>query len=122
MSETPFIAIDHIQLAMPPSEEERARKFYAGLLGLVEVTELAELADRGGAWFESGPARIHLGVEANFRAAKKARSAFLCRNYAGLVASLRAAGVEVADAENLEDSPRCHIFDPFGNRIALVST
>jgi catechol 2,3-dioxygenase-like lactoylglutathione lyase family enzyme len=121
MSEMPFTAIDHVQLAMPPGEEDKARRFYTGLLGLLEVPKPAELADRGGAWFESGPARIHLGVEANFRAAKKAHPAFLCQNYAALIASLRNAGVEVADAENLEGSPRCHIFDPFGNRIELVS-
>ncbi len=117
----PFTAIDHVQLAMPPGEEDKARKFYIGLLGLVEVPKPAELADLGGAWFESGPARIHLGVEANFRAAKKAHPAFLCQNYNGLVTSLRSAGVEVVDAGTLNDSPRCHIFDPFGNRIELVS-
>ena len=26
--------IDHVQLAMPPGEEERARTFYGGVLGL----------------------------------------------------------------------------------------
>lgn len=117
----PFTAIDHVQLAMPPGEEEKARRFYVELLGLAEVPKPTELADRGGAWFESGPAKIHLGVEANFRAAKKAHPAFRCQNYAELVVGLRAAGVEVVEAETLKDSPRCHIFDPFGNRIELVS-
>ena len=116
----PFKAIDHVQLAMPPGEEEKARQFYAALLGLVEVPKPAELADRGGAWFESGPARIHLGVEANFRPAKKAHPAFACRNYSGLIASLRSAGVEVVEADALAGSSRCHVFDPFGNRIELL--
>ena len=39
--------IDHVQLAMPPGEEERARTFYAGVLGLTEVLKPAELAKRG---------------------------------------------------------------------------
>jgi len=116
----PFKAIDHVQLAMPPGEEERARQFYVGLLGLQEVPKPAELADRGGAWFESGPARIHLGVEANFRPAKKAHPALACRHYASLIASLRSAGVEIVEAEALAGSPRCHVFDPFGNRIELL--
>ena len=120
MSETPFIAIDHIQLAMPPGEEEKARRFYAGVLGWAEIPKPAELADRGGAWFESGLARIHLGVEPNFRAAKKAHPAFRCKNYAGLMCSLRAAGIEVVEAETLASSRRCHVFDPFGNRIELL--
>lgn len=120
MNESPFKAIDHVQLAMPPGEEEKARRFYAGLLGLAEVPKPAELADRGGAWFESGPARIHLGVEANFRPAKKAHPALACQNYNGLIASLRTAGVEVVEAETLAGSSRCHVFDPFGNRIELL--
>ena len=45
------IAIEHVQLAMPPGREEEARAFYAGLLGMVEVPKPAHLAARGGAWF-----------------------------------------------------------------------
>jgi hypothetical protein len=43
------IAIEHVQLAMPPGREEEARAFYAGLLGMVEVRKPAHLAARGGA-------------------------------------------------------------------------
>ncbi|RYF93923.1 MAG: glyoxalase, partial [Caulobacteraceae bacterium] len=30
-------AIDHVQIAIPPGGEERARPFYGDLLGLTEV-------------------------------------------------------------------------------------
>jgi len=30
MPESPFIAIDHVQLAMPLGEEQKARAFYEG--------------------------------------------------------------------------------------------
>jgi len=33
MSDVPFRAIDHVQLAMPVGEEAAARKFYCELLG-----------------------------------------------------------------------------------------
>ena len=46
------IAIEHVQLAMPPGREE-ARAFYAGLLGMAEVPKPAHLTARGGAWFEA---------------------------------------------------------------------
>jgi catechol 2,3-dioxygenase-like lactoylglutathione lyase family enzyme len=35
----PIVAIDHVQLAMPPGMEPAARDFYAGLLGIPEVAK-----------------------------------------------------------------------------------
>src|SRR5882724_1289705 len=70
-----ILRIDHVQLAMPAGGEQKARAFYAGLLGIPEVPKPPELARRGGAWFESGELRIHLGVDADFRPAKKAHPA-----------------------------------------------
>jgi len=67
----PFTGIDHVQLAMPPSGEDRARAFYAGLLGMIELPKPAELAKRGGCWFESAGLQIHLGVEADFRRGRR---------------------------------------------------
>ena len=120
MPEIPFTAIDHVQLARPAGQEEAARAFYVERLGLVEVPKPAELADRGGAWFNSGMVHIHLGVEADFRPARKAHPAFLCQNYAALVARLRSSGITMVEAESLSGKARCHVFDPFGNRIELV--
>ena len=48
------VGIDHVQLAMPPGREDEARVFYAQLLGIPEVPKPADLAKRGGAWFEGG--------------------------------------------------------------------
>jgi catechol 2,3-dioxygenase-like lactoylglutathione lyase family enzyme len=120
MSESTFTAIDHVQLAMPPGEEEKARAFYGGLLGMKELAKPTELAKRGGCWFESGDAQIHLGVENNFRAAKKAHPALRCRNYAALVQALRDSGVAVNEPDDIPGMRRCHVHDPFGNRIELV--
>ena len=55
-----IVGIDHVQLAMPSGLEDKAREFYSGVLGIPEVPKPAELARRGGAWFESGTVKIHL--------------------------------------------------------------
>jgi len=120
MTECPFSAIDHVQLAMPQGGEERARAFYGGLLGMTEIPKPAELAKRGGCWFECGAVQIHLGVEADFRPARKAHPALQCVDYDGLTAGLRTAGVEVNEDHSIPGVRRCHIFDPFGNRIELI--
>lgn len=117
----PFIAIHHVQLAMPAGEEEAARRFYRDLLGMVEISKPAELAKRGGCWFESGSVQLHLGVEVDFRSAKKAHPALRCRDYEGLTACLRAAGVEVMDDDSIPGVRRCHVSDPFGNRIEFIA-
>jgi len=115
-----ILAIDHVQLAMPAYGEEDARRFYSGLLGLREVPKPAELARRGGVWFEGSAVRIHLGVEADFQPARKAHPALLVRGLAALVAHLRAAGFEAVDDGLLPGYDRVYVSDPFGNRLELL--
>ena len=115
-----ILGIEHVQLAMPRGGEDNARAFYSGLLGLPEVPKPEELARRGGVWFERGAVKIHLGVEAEFRAARKAHPAFLVHDLAGLVRRLREAGVEVVDDGLLPRHARVYVADPFGNRIELM--
>ncbi|MGB7584760.1 MAG: VOC family protein [Terriglobales bacterium] len=117
----PFTAIDHVQLAMPVGEEERARHFYRDVLGMTEVPKPPELAKRGGCWFESGGVQVHLGVENDFRPARKAHPALRCRDYRALVEQLRRAGIEVNEGDDIPGVRRCHVLDPFGNRIELIA-
>ncbi|HEY1428717.1 MAG TPA: VOC family protein [Candidatus Tumulicola sp.] len=122
MSNATFLAIDHVQLAMPACGEARAREFYVRLLGMVEIEKPEELRARGGAWFGSGIVQIHLGVEADFGPAKKAHPALRCSDYDGLLATLREAGiVAVGDSSAVPDGSRhAYVEDPFGNRIELI--
>ncbi len=112
--------LHHVQLAMPAGEEDTARRFYAELLGIPEVPKPAELAKRGGCWFEQGEVRVHLGVEADFRAAKKAHPAFQVSDLADLRDRMIAGGVEVKDDNDLEGFTRFFVADPFGNRIEIL--
>jgi catechol 2,3-dioxygenase-like lactoylglutathione lyase family enzyme len=114
-----ILGIDHVQLAMPPGREAEARAFYAGLLGLDEIPKPPELAKRGGAWFERGPVKLHLGVEADFRPARKAHPALLVGDLRALIERLRTAGVEVVE-DPLEGYLRAYAADPFGNRLELM--
>lgn len=113
-------AIHHVQLAMPAGEEDAARAFYAGLLGLAELPKPPHLAARGGCWFAADGVEVHLGVEAGFRAARKAHPALLVEGLGALVQDLAGAGVEVVDDEPLEGYDRVYVSDPFGNRIELM--
>lgn len=116
----PILAIDHIQLAMPPTREAEARAFYGTLLGLDEVVKPASLQHRGGCWFERGSVKVHLGVEAEFSPAKKAHPAFLVGDLAALKIALATAGVAMKFDVPIDGFDRMFVDDPFGNRIELL--
>jgi catechol 2,3-dioxygenase-like lactoylglutathione lyase family enzyme len=110
--------IDHVQVAMPPGQEAAARAFYADLLGMTELAKPPVLAARGGCWFASGDAVLHLGVEASFIPARKAHPALLAADLDGLAATLAAVGYQCVRADGeIPGVHRFHTHDPFGNRI-----
>jgi catechol 2,3-dioxygenase-like lactoylglutathione lyase family enzyme len=112
--------IEHVQLAMPPGKESEARTFYEGVLGIPEVPKPANLAKRGGCWFVRGTLKIYLGVENDFRAARKAHPALLVEDLPALKALIKAAGYSFNTDEPLAGYDRIYINDPFGNRIELM--
>ena len=113
------LGLDHIQLAIPEGGEERAREFFGDLLGMVEVAKPANLSPQG-CWFEGGAARLHIGVDPDFRPATKAHPAFLVEDLKVLRARLEAAGCETSDDKPVEGYARFFTRDPFGNRIELM--
>ncbi len=110
--------LDHVQLAMPRGAEAQGRAFYTGLLGLREVPKPAELAKRGGAWFELADGRgLHLGVEEPFLPAKKAHPAFRVAALDALAERLGTSGHPVTWDASVPEVRRFHSADPFGNRL-----
>lgn len=116
----PVLALDHVQLAMPEGGEAAARAFYRDALGIPELPKPPHLAVRGGCWFERSALKVHLGVERDFRAARKAHLAFLVDDLAALATTLTAGGYRVVADEPLDGYDRLYVDDPFGNRIELL--
>jgi len=112
-----WVAIDHVQLAMPVGGEPMAREFYVGVLGFVEMPKPTVMAARGGCWFEADQVRLHLGAEAEFVPARTAHPALLCRGLRSFIATNELAATW---NDEIVGTVRCHIDDPFGNRIELI--
>lgn len=109
---------DHVQVAIPAGSEAAARAFYGTLLGMSEVAKPRALAGRGGCWFTSGTAVLHLGVETPFHPAGKAHPAFVVDDLDGLALRLAAAGHECMRTDGeIPGVRRFHTTDPFGNRL-----
>jgi len=113
-------SVHHVQLAIPPGSEDECRRFWGELLGMTELEKPAVLAARGGCWFRSGALEVHLGVEVDFRPARKAHPGILVGDLAALAERFRAAGTDVTPDADFPGYERFYAVDPFGNRLEFL--
>ena len=112
--------IHHVQLACPAGSEDASRAFYAGVLGLAEIAKPPALAARGGCWFRGAGIELHLGVEADFRPARKAHPGLLVTGLDDWAAALAAAGYPVSFDDDFPGMRRFYSADPHGNRLEFL--
>jgi hypothetical protein len=96
------------------------RGFYAGVLGLAEIDKPALLAARGGCWFRGHGIELHLGVEEDFRPARKAHPGLLVTDLDGWASRLSAAGYPVRWDWDFPGMRRFYSEDPHGNRLEFL--
>lgn len=113
--------IHHVQVSIPAGGEDAARHFYGGLFDFQEISKPANLAQRGGVWFQTGNLQLHLGVDANFSPATKAHVAYEVDDLMTVRVRLAAADVMIIEDEPLPGFDRFYISDPFGNRIEVLA-
>jgi catechol 2,3-dioxygenase-like lactoylglutathione lyase family enzyme len=113
--------LHHVLLAIPAGSEDPCRSFYVGVLGMVEQPKPPALAARGGLWVRADGLELHLGVEADFRPARKAHPRIRVHGLDALADHLEAAGTAVSwDNESFPGHRRCYVDDPVGNRLELL--
>ena len=96
------------------------RHFYVRVLGLREIEKPPELAARGGLWVGSDDIQLHLGVEDDFRPAKKAHPGIQVADIDALAARLAEHKVPVAWDNNLPGYRRFYTVDAVGNRLEFL--
>ena len=114
------LGIDHVQVAMPPGGEPKARSFYGGVLGFDEIAKPTALAARGGVWFVGGPVHVHVGVDDGFAAGAKAHVALLVDDLSDVLSRLETAEVAAEQSVDHLGRARAYACDPFGNRLEFV--
>ena len=112
--------MDHLQIAAPEACEAAAREFYGSILGMEEIEKPPILRARGGCWFQCGDRQFHIGVERDFRPAKKAHPAFAVRDLDEFREALHARGIKTVNDDALPDTRRFCAEDPWGNRLEFV--
>jgi catechol 2,3-dioxygenase-like lactoylglutathione lyase family enzyme len=114
-----ILAIDHVQIAVPPGSEEVVRSFYGSLLGMEELPKPEPIRARGGCWFRAGAQELHVGVEDPFVPARKAHPGLVASDLAAIRRRLQAAGVAYEDDTKIEGVDRLFVHDPCGNRLEV---
>jgi len=118
-----IVTIDHVNVVVPKSLEDEAKRFYGSVLGLKEIPKPVELQGRGGAWYELGALQLHLSAKADV-ANGPPRKGHVCYTVADVAFAeeqLRAAGIEIIpDDQPVEGKPRFYVRDPGGNLIELA--
>jgi catechol 2,3-dioxygenase-like lactoylglutathione lyase family enzyme len=113
-------SLDHVQLAAPPGSEDLLRDYYVDVLGMAEVDKPPALAARGGCWFEAGSLRLHLGIEQDFRPARKAHPGIAVTGIAAFAERVAARGATVTWDGDLPGHRRFYSHDPVGNRLEFL--
>lgn len=112
--------IHHVQLCCPPGSESALRAFYAGVLGLREIRKPHPLAARGGCWFRGGGVELHLGVDGEFRPARKAHPGIVVTGLDTWADRLRSAGYPVRYDDGFPGMRRFYSEDCHGNRLEFL--
>ena len=105
---------------MPRDHEPQARAFFVDILGMTEVDKPPVLAARGGVWFRADQVELHLGVEDDFRPARKGHPGILVDDLDDVVARLTGAGQPVTPDDAFPGYRRIYAHDPFGNRLEFL--
>ena len=118
-----IVQIDHVNVVVPKSLEDEAKRFYGSVLGLKEIPKPVELRGNGGAWYELGSLQLHLSAKPN-AANGQLRKGHVCYTVADVAFAeeqLSAAGIEIIpDDQPMAGKPRFYVRDPGGNLIEIA--
>lgn len=118
----PFIqGIDHVQICIPLHEEKTARSFYTGILKLHEIEKPNSLKVNGGLWYQAGNIQLHIGAEEFSSIKSKRHVAFEVTDSRSIRCYLEKEKIPIKDDTPIPGVERFSIYDPFGNRIEILS-
>ncbi|MFN8576041.1 MAG: VOC family protein [Candidatus Sericytochromatia bacterium] len=114
-----FKKLNHVQLCIPPNQEEKARDFYINILGLKEIEKTESLKKNGGFWLEIADIQLHIGIEEGQNKSKR-HPAFEVEDLESLKKLLIQNNIQIKEDTPILNQNRFSFFDPFGNRIEVL--
>lgn len=116
-----ILSVHHAQITIPVGQEDQARLFYCGVLGLTEIEKPEALKGRGGFWLDVDGFQVHVGVEdIPGRKPSKAHVAYLVSDLDSWRQKLIEHNIEILDGIPIPNYRRFEFRDPFGNRVEFL--
>ncbi|HXV26205.1 MAG TPA: VOC family protein [Alphaproteobacteria bacterium] len=116
-------SIDHVQVTVSGSLLPAAKRFYGEILGLEPAHRPGDPTE--GAWYQIGPAQLHLAVEDRALPEANRSRRHVCYQVMDLAVAeerLRTAGIAILpDLRPIPGVRRFFIEDPGGNRIEIAA-
>ena len=117
--------VHHVNVTVPRSLEDAAKRFYGVVMALEEVPKPETSRGRGGAWYQLGPMQLHLSIEDGLgeNCISKRHVCYTVSDLAEAERQFRNAGVEIIP----DDLPtpgwsRFYVRDPGGNRLEIAQS
>jgi catechol 2,3-dioxygenase-like lactoylglutathione lyase family enzyme len=114
-----FIRADHFHICVPAERLEEARRFYTDVVGLKEKFR-PDVFGAKGYWFDIGNVELHIGIEPTLPRSIR-HTAIEVKDVEAAKAHLKKHGVEISEEAMIPGRDRFSFFDPFGNRMELLS-
>jgi catechol 2,3-dioxygenase-like lactoylglutathione lyase family enzyme len=110
----PARRLQHVSVQVPAQRLEECARFYAEVLGMERIPNLA-----GAAWFRFGDGdHVHL-LEGPGAAQSSAHMALVVDDLEATLERARAHGAEPRQSDDLWGAPRWFLRDPAGNRVEI---
>lgn len=118
---TRLLEVHHALLTIPLGEEGKAREFYGGFLGLLEIAKPEVVLKNGGFWLGLGDFQLHIGCYAEPLSGRRHHHvAFVADDLEAYRRRAEELGVPWEDTVSYLGFRRAYVFDPWGNRIELL--
>lgn len=116
-------SIHHVNICIPTGQEDSARTFYCGILGMTEIEKPEALRGRGGLWLKAGESDLHISTEETPNASRQETGAHIAYQVDDILkwrAKMNSEEIQLEDCPAIPGWHRMQFRDPFGNRIELL--
>jgi catechol 2,3-dioxygenase-like lactoylglutathione lyase family enzyme len=116
-----IVRLQHVAITVPTEGIERARDFYSGVLALTEIPRPPEILDRPGIWYSLGSTEVHIQCRDDVPPPGDRHPALVVDDIDAWRGRCEQFGVKMRPQPTIYGRRRFDIYDPFGNRIELMT-